>query len=308
MPKPVRGRFACTLPIAAAVVSIAFDSAAFCRKTTCPDCPPDPATGCPTGGVPISWSGRCVSYALSRAASKEVTISDATAVAAEAFRAWQSVTCPGTNAAPSIVATEAFGLTGCNLHEYSRNGVNVNAILFRDDVWPYPNSEDAVGLTSTTYDERTGEILDADIEINSTLPLSTSDVVPPDKYDLLSVLTHEAGHFLGLAHSSDPGSTMQPVYEIGSVDFRTLSDDDIAGICAIYPPDRDARPCDFTPRGGFASECALGVTTGGCAIESRRGRGSAGALAALGLALCAYFRRSPRPARRMASARTRKTG
>lgn len=269
------------LPLLFAFVSTARDAEAFCRKTTCRDCPLDPATQCPSGGQPLEWSRQCVSYALSRAGSKYVSISEATAAAAEAFRVWQGVSCPGSGRPPNIFVTEAFGLTGCNMHEYTKNSVNVNVILFHDDEWPHSQSEDAVGLTSTTYDERTGEIFDADIEINSTLPLSSSDVVPPDKYDLLSVLTHEVGHFLGLAHSLDPASTMQPIYEIGTDAFRTLADDDIQGICAIYPPDRPTQPCDFSPRGGFASECALGVTAGGCAVSSRPAGG--------GLALAASF-------------------
>jgi hypothetical protein len=185
------------------------------------------------------------------------------------------------------------------MHEYSKNSVNVNVILFHDDEWPHPNSEDAVGLTSTTYDERTGEIFDADIEINSTLELSSSDVVDMGKYDLLSVLTHEVGHFLGLAHSMDLSSTMQPVYQVGTDDFRSLSDDDIAGICDIYPPERPAQPCDFSPRGGFASECALGVTSGGCTVGmpgSRKGTVSAAwfsALLLVGLRKIRKWRRPP---------------
>lgn len=275
------------------------DAGAFCRKTTCRECPPDPVTGCPTGGQPVRWAGQCVSYSLSRVASKQVSIPEASAAAAEAFRVWQDVRCPGTGQPPSLVATEAFGLTGCNLHEYTRNGVNVNVILFRDDEWPYPQSEDAVGLTSTTYDENTGEVFDADIEINSTLPISTEDVVPPATYDLLSVLTHEVGHFLGLAHSYEPDATMQPTYDTGTDGFRTLSDDDIAGICAIYPPGRIAKPCDFSPRGGFAAECALGVTSGGCSTSPPRPVGAGPWLFGSCLVLWWTGRRRARKIRRM---------
>jgi hypothetical protein len=184
------------------------------------------------------------------------------------------------------------------MHEYTKNSVNVNVILFHDDEWPHPQSEDAVGLTSTTYDERTGEIFDADIEINSTVELSSTDVVAPGKYDLLSVLTHEVGHFLGLAHSPDPDSTMQSIYEVGTDGFRTLSDDDIQGICAIYPPDRPTENCDFAPRGGFASECALGVTSGGCDLSSRssRGAGQAALAACFSAILAVRLRKLRRPA------------
>jgi hypothetical protein len=283
----------------AAFASLAHDAGAYCRKTTCPECPVDPDTLCPTGGQPLMWSRPCLSYALSRAGSNKVSLPEANAAAAEAFRVWQGVSCPGSGRAPSILATEAYGLTGCNMHEYTKNSVNVNVILFHDDEWPHPQSEDAVGLTSTTYDERTGEIFDADIEINSTLELSTSDIVATDKYDLLSVLTHEVGHFLGLAHSSDMDSTMQSVYEVGSDKFRSLSDDDIRGICAIYPPERQTDHCDFAPRGGFASECALGVTSGGCNVSSHSGgRAGKAALAAFFSAVLAAGLRKSRKTRR----------
>jgi hypothetical protein len=113
---------------------------------------------------------------------------------------------------------------------------------------------------------------------------------------LLSILTHEAGHFLGLAHSPLPNATMYAFYEQGTNDWRTLSDDDIAGICSIYPPDRAALPCDFTPPGGFAPECALGVTKGGCSLGRGGSESPTGwyAFLAFGFSLWARRRRSRR--------------
>jgi hypothetical protein len=166
------------------------------------------------------------------------------------------------------------------LHEYNRGAGNANIIVFRDDSWDHQDAQDAVGLTSMTFNERTGDILDADIEINATVNITMSTVVPIDGCDLSSILTHEAGHFLGLGHSTMPGATMYPIYQQGTDDFRTLSDDDIAGICSIYPPDRGALPCDFTPPGGFARQCALGITKGGCSLG--RGPASTGGWYALG--------------------------
>lgn len=163
--------------------------------------------------------------------------------------------------------------------------------MFRDDTRPHPAAEDALGLTATTFDTVTGDILDADVELNGTVDLSSSSMVEPGRYDLLSLLTHEAGHFLGLAHSNQPGATMQPIYMVGTDDWRTLSDDDIAGICAVYPPDRKAEPCDFTPHGGFASECALGVLRGGCSIGRGTPCSCAPAPACVGLMLLIAARR-----------------
>jgi hypothetical protein len=48
--------------------------------------------------------------------------------------------------------------------------------------------------------------------------------------DLFTVVLHETGHALGLAHSDQPGAIMYPYYRLGAV----LSDDDIAGIRNLY--------------------------------------------------------------------------
>jgi hypothetical protein len=282
-------------PVAALIVLlVSEEGAAFCRRTTCPTCPVD-ANGCPTGGKPVFWPKQCVAYALGSAASRQVGLSEATEIAARAFRAWQTVTCPGTNAPPSIDVSDAFGPTDCGQSQYDPGGANANAIIFHDDQWPYPELSDAVALTKTHFDEASGYILDSDIEIDATLPLSTSDVVPEGKYDLLSILTHEAGHFLGLAHSYQPGAAMQPSYRPGRSDQRTLGDDDIAGVCAIYPPDRVALPCDAAPQGGFQSECSAAEASGGCSVAPRSSNGrSLPPLALLALAFASWRRRSAR--------------
>src|SRR5262249_40502589 len=70
-----------------------------------------------------------------------------------------------------------------------------------------------------------------------------------------SIVTHESGHFLGLAHSHDQTATMWPVYNEHTTNLRNISPDDVAGICAIYPPG-SIETCDPTPRHGFSTECA----------------------------------------------------
>src|SRR5689334_15717437 len=142
----------------ALLLSTTSNALAFCRRTTCPDCPADPLTGCPTGGRPVAWPKKCVSYALARAASREVPLAEATRVAAAAFNAWQSVTCPGASEPPSIVVTEAFGPTDCAESSFDPDGANANVILFEDESWPHEDLGDAVAFTATHFDD-SGDIL-----------------------------------------------------------------------------------------------------------------------------------------------------
>ena len=68
--------------------------------------------------------------------------------------------------------------------------------------------------------------------------------------DLLTVAAHEIGHTLGLAHSSDPNALMYPSY---SGPYRSLGEDDIAGVQSLYgvssapQPAPEAPPQDATP-------------------------------------------------------------
>jgi hypothetical protein len=115
-----------------------------------------------------------------------------------------------------------------------------------------------------------GQILEADIEVNTVdfsfamIPngmVSARDYL--DHYDLTSALTHEAGHFLGLAHDCRQSGeiifvdqhgvaapacsstaaqtpvilddTMYPVLNPVDVKQRTLAADDTQAACDIYP-------------------------------------------------------------------------
>jgi hypothetical protein len=239
---------------------------AFCRTTTCLDCPRDPVTGCLIGGQPLFWRRSCVSYSLNAGASKHVDLATATRLADRAFATWQGAACDAAGSPPAIGAADAFGPVVCATPEYNATAGNANVISFRDDAWPYTNVANVLAMTHVTYDANTGEILDADMEINGTAPWSTGDSLDVGSYDLQSIMTHEAGHFLGLDHSRAPNATMTLTIDAFTV-RRGLTPDDVAGLCTIYPPDRQAPTCDFTPHDGFAAQCALDPETGGaCAI------------------------------------------
>jgi MYXO-CTERM domain-containing protein len=75
-------------------------------------------------------------------------------------------------------------------------------------------------------------------------------------------------------------------YNPGSTSQRTLTDDDVAAVCAIYPPG-SARACNVEPRGGFGESCEEPESGGICAASPARPATSAPGLA--GFALFGLF-------------------
>lgn len=133
---------------------------------------------------------------------------------------------------------------------------NANIVVWQDAEWPNPQYQ-AVALTTVTFRPSNGEILSADIELNTDdYNFSTS----PDhtEVDLQNTLTHEVGHFLGLDHSPNPSSTMYYTAEMGETSKRQLHDSDIAGLCHIYPEGQQPDLSDPTngagTNGGQGSE------------------------------------------------------
>jgi hypothetical protein len=186
-----------------------------------------------------------------------------------------------------------------------------NTVIFRTDMWtksgvvPPPNmpsdTYDPSGLAVTTVtSEGDGHIVDVDMEINAVpggffqwvnLDPGTALSVPNGDahglyFDLQAALTHEFGHFIGLAHTcftpsaldidapapddenqkpvpncSDSNlpstvleSVMYPQVSDRDTSNRTLKCEDIKAVCAIYPPS------------SFHEACPLDNVTPGCAV------------------------------------------
>ncbi len=266
--------------VAAVILTTAPRAHAYCR-TTAATIPPgyDPAVDGCYGGTPLAWASMPVTYQIFRGASTQASLADVTSVIDRSFAKWAAVSCSATDATshpelsitdlgPTDVPDPCDGATPCPLTADSTHG-----IYFRDDSWPYQDSANELALTTITYGVDDGHIFSAVMEINSHQHAFSSSVpAPSGSYSLEAVVTHEAGHFIGMAHSQETGAIMYAFYQPDAV---TLTDDDIAGVCAIYPkttPSASSSGCGLAPPGenGAASVGVVAVIAVAAGYGRRR--------------------------------------
>lgn len=275
-----------------------------CRTTTCDRV--DPPANCPVKtdmcacttaavAIKIKWPDTCVSTSVNSQGSvkRSITADDMRAIVHGAFQKWTTSAQCQSGGSPSFVVdtfpdVNCTDVTGDDAG-YKSGGPNYNVWIFRDgdDEWPYDSvGENAIAITTTQFSRDTGEIYDSDVELNSRdNDFATPDTMGPSRMDLASVVQHESGHFLGLAHSCVADAVMQPTLDLGVV-RRDLSSDDISGICEAYPPNHLNPTCNPEPRHGFSTECAFQPSS--CSVShvpQQRSKGVLTIVFALGLAL-----------------------
>jgi hypothetical protein len=109
--------------------------------------------------------------------------------------------------------------------------------------------------TEVVSDPFTGVVQRASVELRALPALSDADGPPrPDAIDLESLLLHELGHAIGLAHSLRPEAVMRAGVRQGRL-VRSLAEDDVRGVCTLYPPRprTEPRPEALGPRGGASA-------------------------------------------------------
>jgi hypothetical protein len=239
-----------------ASLSVVGSARAYCRTTTIrPPLGYDPTVnGCWTEGVPLAWALGRVPYGVATGASRQVSLADATRIADASFASWNDTLCTGGSvgieafddgpitSVPDGSDLQADGTDASVLAIWGMCADSAacdprvhDVLVFDDDRWPYDDPTSTLALTTVSYGLDDGRIFQAYTEINSAQNKLTTEEPPPangDAFDLQAILTHEAGHFLGLAHSADPNAIMFATYKAGSIH---LAPDDEEAICTVYP-------------------------------------------------------------------------
>jgi MYXO-CTERM domain-containing protein len=285
-------------------------------------------------GYPLKWSSSCETVTIYLNGFSAMTPDEVAKSIGAAAAAWgpDSVTCPadvggGGNGHPYFEILPQLA-TGGSVPALPPHLDGQNSIVFQTTTWDATVSPEALAFT-TVSKEPSGHIVEADIEINAAPGMgfewANLDPGAPSgghlpAFDLQTVMTHEFGHFLGLAHTcvsdgysggSDDGNTvpagtkddkgqmipscadtgvpqlatvMWATIDDGSSAKRVLSTDDARGVCAIYPSVQDPHACTQN-----LPDDGCGCATGGSPADQ---------LLAIGVAGLALVTGRRRPTRR----------
>ena len=252
----------------------------------------------------LFWNDREIPWSLNEKGSADLSLDEVDEALRRSFATWEAVDCSdmrfaeaGTTAAAGV----GFSDDGENLVVFRTTRCS-DVVDESDPCWDdfscsnlhgcWAFGDGVIAVTTTSYREDTGEIVDADIEFNDARYLFTTasgrlcergQTEGCISTDLQNTATHEIGHLLGIDHSPVAGSTMYASAPQGETSKRSLARDDIDAICTIYPLGQPPNVC----------EDAYGLRRndgGGCNC------GQADGLALLGLlpALARVLRRRPR--------------
>lgn len=190
-----------------------------------------------------------ISLQLDQNGSPNLPLASVQSAITNSINTWNSVNC-------SIARLQLSGVIP-NLTAPAHDGKNVIKFLQTGAEWRW--SELIFALTVVTTNLRTGQILDADLVFNNWR-FKWGVQGNPGEADLQATATHEIGHILGLDHSTDPAAAMYARANIGETGKRNLSNDDLRGICDLYPD----QPCDEGKMIGSDTVCYNGRVTTVC--------------------------------------------
>lgn len=208
------------------------------------------------GGTPIRWyKDTVVMYGDMNGTADVAGNAEWQAVNAS-IETWDKEACKQ----PRIVFS---GLKKDGQSGYWPDKNNYNLIKWVNDKkeWEdkYTGGDTVIAFTTITFDLKSGEIFDADTELNDWAFDFTVDP-SRSKYDVQNTVTHELGHVLGMDHSKNAHATMFYSANKGDINKRTLAQDDTNGLCYLYGTDW----MNTEPEKTESSEYTKDGSAGGC--------------------------------------------
>ncbi len=213
-----------------------------------------------TATARVRWADGHIPYRLHARVPAGLSFVDVEQAVREAMLTWTAPACSG-------VAFDYRGATWIP----AAAGDGVSTVEWVSSGWDDRGFDpNAAGVSDVQYARMNGgdwTIVEADVYINAQHFRWVLGGSPPYGFrDVRSVLTHEAGHVLGLMHPCEPGgrdgapdcaddtsfatTTMFPLYDPRQA---MLSEDDVVGACFLYPRTCDGGPCPPScPEGGCA--------------------------------------------------------
>ena len=188
-----------------------------------------------TRTVTLQWEQFPIRYYVTNSSGGGVSATQLRDAVTRAFANWDAVETADST-------SEFVGFT--NARPNDDDGLTV--IGFEDR----PDQDRTLGATSFLIDTLSGEIVEAEIFLNSSFDWSVAAGGEPNRFDVESIALHEIGHLHGLGHSAlgetelrsggrrvlAAEAVMFPVaFSAGTIEGRTLKADDIAGLSDIYP-------------------------------------------------------------------------
>lgn len=215
----------------------------------------DREDNCIVEGHELFWETPCLSFGVSALNTSVLglTPDEFHDIIQDAYQVWEGVECQGGGHpnfhVGSVGIVDSNGNFFCE--EEPLANISVWSLVTR-----WSRDPSALGYTSSTHNKKDGEIFDADVELN----LNKIENEHEGNYAIVlgRIAVHEAGHYLGLAHSSIGDAVMYESYNAFELLTKELSQDDIDGICELYPPDGKLECSDpgYVEAGLDAAACA----------------------------------------------------
>ncbi len=227
-------------------------AAAWCQSCTVTRTPSSCAQECfcPTDTDPtahyIEWVMRRIDYSIEMDGSRDLTRPEVEDIFERSFAKWTGI---ASCSEPLDFEVQLSPIEPPSVVPMFEDMVSL--VDFVDDWTMRGHSPAAFALTTTWFRRSTGEIIDVDMELNQqnwTFAVcedaGCEETGEMPEVDLENTVTHELGHFFGLAHTeSARDATMWACAEPGETLKRDLAPDDVEGMCEVYREGIDDDGC-----------------------------------------------------------------